>query len=97
MVEDIEFRDFLVKSCKNNNLTEEQNEMIENASEYAALMMNNSILFLKETHSMSEEIYIANIAALLLATCPNLDSALHCSTMITARLIDVDGKYNKAV
>ena len=95
MVESRNFKDFLIQSINKYDTDEKTKKMVAEASLYSAIMMEKAINFLAETHSITEEIYLSNLMALMLATSEDMDSAIRCSKILTERLIKVDKRYNK--
>lgn len=96
MVKDEAFRDFLKENSKNLVADEDMAEMLNGAAEYSSLMLSKAIDFLSQTHSVSEEVYIANLAALMLATSDDLDSAIRSSKIIIQKLSELDNRYSKS-
>jgi len=96
MVNDDAFKDFLAKSITSENVDEETRDKVNEASLYSQIMMEKAVIFLKETHSISETIYIANLLALILASSDDLDSAIRCARIISDKLIMVDQKFAKS-
>ena len=95
MVKDEAFKDFLARSVTTADVDEEIRDKIDEASLYSQMMTEKAVVFLKETHSISETIYIANLLALILATSDDLDSAIRCTRKISEHLIKVDQKFTK--